>query len=91
MIPRACDSVTMTGAAAECGMDPFVILPARSTYVDQQTLKLQVWFSLYTFDTSMQSACKLRELGTNHVKHHLACAQGYVGAFLLVNIRTGGP
>jgi DNA replication licensing factor MCM5 len=41
-IPRTCDA----GAEAEmgapqCGMDPFVVLPHKSTFVDLQTLKLQ--------------------------------------------------
>ena len=36
MVPRQCDS------GGECGLDPFVTLPNRSKYVDQQTLKLQV-------------------------------------------------
>lgn len=42
MIPRYCDAGGAPGGgAADCGTDPFSILPNRSGYVDQQQLKLQ--------------------------------------------------
>lgn len=43
-LPRTCDA-RESGSAADgqgsCGLDPYVIVPDKSTYVDQQTLKLQ--------------------------------------------------
>ena len=42
MIPRMCDAATVGGEGNTCGQDPFIILPSRSKYVDQQQLKLQV-------------------------------------------------
>ncbi len=42
MIPRMCDAATLGGEGNTCGQDPFIILPSRSKYVDQQQLKLQV-------------------------------------------------
>ena len=44
LIPRNCDNSAQAVAVGQeaCSLDPFVILPARSKYVDQQTLKLQV-------------------------------------------------
>lgn len=44
LVPRVCEgnSVRMGEGAEGCGLDPFVTLPNRSKYVDQQTLKLQV-------------------------------------------------
>ena len=41
-IPRMCDAATVGGEGNTCGQDPFIILPSRSKYVDQQQLKLQV-------------------------------------------------
>ncbi|DBB06454.1 hypothetical protein WJX77_000661 [Trebouxia sp. C0004] len=41
MIPRMCDAATLGGEGNTCGQDPFIILPSRSKYVDQQQLKLQ--------------------------------------------------
>ena len=43
-VPRICDMATVEGQSNDCGQDPFVVLPNRSKYVDQQTLKLQVEF-----------------------------------------------
>ena len=41
-LPRACsNSLGDIAAAQDCGIDPYVVIPDRSTYVDQQTLKLQ--------------------------------------------------
>ena len=41
-IPRNCDAGAETEMGqAQCGMDPFVVLPHKSKFVDQQTLKLQ--------------------------------------------------
>eukprot|EP00899_Mesostigma_viride_P028700 jgi/Mesvir1/9014/Mv21302-RA.1 len=46
-VPRTCDynaGAALNGAAGtetKCPLDPYVVLPERSTYVDQQTLKLQ--------------------------------------------------
>ena len=37
-----CDAATVGGEGNTCGQDPFIILPSRSKYVDQQQLKLQV-------------------------------------------------
>ena len=41
-VPRTCDMATVEGQSNDCGQDPFVVLPNRSKYVDQQQLKLQV-------------------------------------------------
>ncbi|KAL3154113.1 hypothetical protein ABBQ32_013645 [Trebouxia sp. C0010 RCD-2024] len=41
MIPRTCDAATVGGQGNTCGQDPFIILPAKTQYVDQQQLKLQ--------------------------------------------------
>lgn len=63
MIPRVCDAATMGGEGNSCGQDPFLVIPSRSQYVDQQTLKLQVSQSraVYTCiasrKTTMQPAC----------------------------------
>ncbi|CAI5529343.1 unnamed protein product [Closterium sp. Naga37s-1] len=40
IIPRTCDRTPQPGEEP-CGVDPWVVLPDRSEYVDQQTLKLQ--------------------------------------------------
>ncbi|GJP29474.1 hypothetical protein CLOM_g16744 [Closterium sp. NIES-68] len=40
IIPRTCDRTPQPGEEP-CGIDPWVVLPDRSEYVDQQTLKLQ--------------------------------------------------
>ena len=41
-LPRKCsNSLGDIAAAQDCGLDPYVVIPDRSTYVDQQTLKLQ--------------------------------------------------
>ena len=42
MIPRYCDQGQDGGPPSDCGESPYVILPHKSTFVDQQTLKLQV-------------------------------------------------
>ena len=47
MIPRMCDAATLGGEGNTCGQDPFIILPSRSKYVDQQQLKLQVHQALH--------------------------------------------
>jgi DNA replication licensing factor MCM5 len=40
VVPRSCDHTTQPGEEA-CPLDPWVIIPDKSKYVDQQTLKLQ--------------------------------------------------
>ena len=41
-IPRSCNNQAATAAGGDpCGLDPFVMLPAKSKYVDQQELKMQ--------------------------------------------------
>ncbi|CAK9876195.1 unnamed protein product [Sphagnum jensenii] len=40
VVPRSCDHATQPGEEA-CPLDPWVIIPDKSKYVDQQTLKLQ--------------------------------------------------
>ena len=47
MIPRMCDAATLGGEGNTCGQDPFIILPSRSKYVDQQQLKLQVHTAIH--------------------------------------------
>lgn len=42
MIPRTCDASTVGGQGNTCGQDPFIIMPNKTQYVDQQQLKLQV-------------------------------------------------
>lgn len=42
VIPRVCDASTMGGEGNSCGQDPYLVVPSKSQYVDQQTLKLQV-------------------------------------------------
>jgi DNA replication licensing factor MCM5 len=44
MIPRKCDAnaaVAGLRRQADCGMDPFVVIPERASCIDQQTLKMQ--------------------------------------------------
>eukprot|EP00762_Andalucia_godoyi_P002921 ANDGO_04148.mRNA.1 DNA replication licensing factor MCM5 len=40
-IPRKCDGPSSSDATAQCPLDPFVVVADKSTFVDQQTLKLQ--------------------------------------------------
>ncbi|KAH9323318.1 hypothetical protein KI387_017957, partial [Taxus chinensis] len=40
IVPRSCDHVPQPGEEP-CPIDPWVIIPDKSKYVDQQTLKLQ--------------------------------------------------
>ncbi|KAK8515412.1 hypothetical protein V6N13_139611 [Hibiscus sabdariffa] len=40
IVPRSCDHVPQPGEEA-CPLDPWLVVPDRSKYVDQQTLKLQ--------------------------------------------------
>ncbi|GAV83945.1 MCM domain-containing protein [Cephalotus follicularis] len=40
IIPRSCDHVPQPGEEA-CPIDPWIVVPDKSKYVDQQTLKLQ--------------------------------------------------
>ncbi|XP_074281244.1 DNA replication licensing factor MCM5 [Silene latifolia] len=40
IIPRSCDHVAQPGEES-CPMDPWLVVPDKSKYVDQQTLKLQ--------------------------------------------------
>ncbi|EEB06311.1 MCM complex subunit Mcm5 [Schizosaccharomyces japonicus yFS275] len=40
-IPRVCDSPVLEGERKDCPMDPYIIDHSRSTFIDQQVLKLQ--------------------------------------------------
>lgn len=40
-LPRRCDLLHTENQSERCPLDPFVVLPDRSKYVDMQTLKLQ--------------------------------------------------
>ncbi|KAF8649862.1 hypothetical protein AX16_005624 [Volvariella volvacea WC 439] len=40
-LPRRCESVPADGKKNDCGLDPYVIIHSKSTFVDQQTIKLQ--------------------------------------------------
>ena len=44
LVPRTCDNQAAATAGGQdpCGLDPYVVLPNRSQYVDQQELKMQV-------------------------------------------------
>ncbi|KAF9590404.1 hypothetical protein IFM89_034197 [Coptis chinensis] len=41
IVPRSCDHVPQTTGEEPCPLDPWIVVPDRSKYVDQQTLKLQ--------------------------------------------------
>lgn len=51
--PRVCDAPTMGGDGNPCGKDPYVIIPNKCQYVDQQTLKMQV----RVYPVNMTQAC----------------------------------
>ena len=40
-LPRTCEGARIEGGRQDCGIDPFVIIPDKCTYVDQQQLKMQ--------------------------------------------------
>ncbi|KZP32230.1 MCM-domain-containing protein [Athelia psychrophila] len=40
-LPRICDAPEPDGQKKDCPMDPYIILHSKSSFVDQQTLKLQ--------------------------------------------------
>ena len=40
-LPRVCDADNVGGEKKDCPIDPYVIIHSKSTFVDQQTLKLQ--------------------------------------------------
>ncbi|KAF7310619.1 DNA helicase [Mycena chlorophos] len=40
-LPRQCDSQAPAGTKKDCPMDPYLIVHSKSTFADQQTLKLQ--------------------------------------------------
>ena len=40
-LPRVCDAPTIEGQEKKCPLDPYVIVHSKSTFADQQTLKLQ--------------------------------------------------
>ena len=40
-LPRACDAPVPEGQKKDCPLDPYLIIHSKSTFVDQQTLKLQ--------------------------------------------------
>ena len=40
-LPRQCDLLPANSGQPNCGLDPFMVQPERSTFSDQQTLKLQ--------------------------------------------------
>lgn len=43
MIPRACENAQQAVAVGQeaCSLDPYVVLPTKTSCIDQQTLKLQ--------------------------------------------------
>ena len=40
-LPRVCDAPVPGGQSKDCPLDPYLIIHSKSTFVDQQTLKLQ--------------------------------------------------
>lgn len=40
-LPRVCDAPEREGEKKDCPMDPYIIIHNKSSFVDQQTLKLQ--------------------------------------------------
>ena len=40
-LPRVCDAPVPEGQSKDCPLDPYLIIHSKSTFVDQQTLKLQ--------------------------------------------------
>ena len=40
-LPRVCDAPVPEGQTKDCPLDPYLIIHSKSTFVDQQTLKLQ--------------------------------------------------
>ncbi|KAG7099527.1 minichromosome maintenance protein 5 [Marasmius oreades] len=40
-LPRVCDAPVPEGQKKDCGLDPYLIIHSKSTFADQQTLKLQ--------------------------------------------------
>ena len=54
MIPRVCDASAMGGEGNQCGQDPYMVIPSRSQFVDQQTLKLQVSLLTHTMAICLQ-------------------------------------
>ena len=40
-LPRQCDAPVPEGQQKDCPMDPYLIIHSKSTFADQQTLKLQ--------------------------------------------------
>jgi DNA replication licensing factor MCM5 len=40
-LPRQCDAPVPDGQSKECPLDPYIIVHSKSTFADQQTLKLQ--------------------------------------------------
>ncbi|KAF6143691.1 hypothetical protein GIB67_021701 [Kingdonia uniflora] len=41
VVPRSCDHIPQTAGEEPCPIDPWIVVPDKSKYVDQQTLKLQ--------------------------------------------------
>ncbi|XP_026445454.1 DNA replication licensing factor MCM5-like isoform X1 [Papaver somniferum] len=41
IVPRSCDHVPQTAGEEPCPIDPWIVVPDKSKYVDQQTVKLQ--------------------------------------------------
>ncbi|OVA12888.1 Mini-chromosome maintenance [Macleaya cordata] len=41
IVPRSCDHVPQVAGEEPCPIDPWIVVPDKSKYVDQQTLKLQ--------------------------------------------------
>jgi DNA replication licensing factor MCM5 len=40
-LPRVCDAPEIEGRKKDCPLDPYIIIHSKSTFADQQTLKLQ--------------------------------------------------
>lgn len=40
-LPRTCDAPVLDGQSKECPLDPYLIVHAKSTFADHQTMKLQ--------------------------------------------------
>lgn len=40
-LPRICDAPEVDGQKKDCPLDPYLIIHSKSTFADQQTLKLQ--------------------------------------------------
>ena len=57
---------TVEGQSNDCGQDPFVVLPNRSKYVDQQQLKLQVELNVVLWGRVEMSFANTQGAGVLH-------------------------